>query len=125
MEALVGLFALGLGVVLLALPIVALVALTRANRALRELEEMRGRLQAGGRWAPVETGGPRESPPPAAARTTPPLPPAAPTPPASPTPAARPAARPDFATNLGPRILVGAGGLAVVVFLAFLGRYAW
>ena len=31
----------------------------------------------------------------------------------------------DFATNLGPRILVGAGGLAVVVFLALFVRYAW
>jgi uncharacterized membrane protein len=39
--------------------------------------------------------------------------------------APRPAARPDFATNLGPKILVGAGGLAVVVFLAFFVRYAW
>ena len=31
----------------------------------------------------------------------------------------------DFATNLGPKILVGAGGLAVVVFLGFFVRYAW
>ena len=31
----------------------------------------------------------------------------------------------DFATSLGPKILVGAGGLAVVVFLGFFVRYAW
>ena len=31
----------------------------------------------------------------------------------------------DFATNIGPRILVAAGGLAVVVFLALFVRYAW
>ena len=35
------------------------------------------------------------------------------------------AAPADFATNLGPKILVGAGGLAVVFFLAFFVRYAW
>jgi uncharacterized membrane protein len=143
MEALIGLFALGLGLVLLALPVVALVALTRANRALRELEEMRSRLLAGERPAAAAVARTVEEPRPAEARPTPPLPPAAPAAPESPAapvppspparesapPAAKPAPgpveRPDFATNLGPKILVGAGGLAVVVFLAFFVRYAW
>jgi hypothetical protein len=31
----------------------------------------------------------------------------------------------DFVASLGPRILVAAGGLAVVVFLGFFVRYAW
>jgi uncharacterized membrane protein len=31
----------------------------------------------------------------------------------------------DFVSNLGPRLLVAAGGLAVVVFLGFFVRYAW
>jgi len=39
--------------------------------------------------------------------------------------AEEPASARDFATNLGPRILVAAGGLAVVVFLALFVRYAW
>jgi len=46
-------------------------------------------------------------PPPAAARATPPPP------------------RPDFATNLGPKILVAAGALAFVVFLGLFVKYAW
>jgi uncharacterized membrane protein len=48
--------------------------------------------------------------------------------PAPPPPGAAPprrAAGADFATSLGPKILVGAGGLAVVVFLGFFVRYAW
>jgi uncharacterized membrane protein len=129
MEALIGLFALGFALVLLAMPVVALFALTRANQALREVQEMRARLEAlGGRVLAVAQ--------------VPPLPPAAPVPPATPVAPARPSpsarapaspaaprssavVTPDFATNLGPRILVWAGGLAVVFFLAFFVRYAW
>ena len=54
------------------------------------------------------------------------VPPALPPPvgaPSSPAPPRATAA--DFATNIGPRILVVAGGLAVVVFLALFVRYAW
>jgi len=62
-----------------------------------------------------------------------PAPTVTPSPPPPVRPVARAAPRPgpsaeptaDFATNLGPRILVGAGGLAVVVFLALFVRYAW
>jgi uncharacterized membrane protein len=145
MEPLIGLFALGLAGVLLAMPIVALVALTRANRALRELDETRSRLEALGRRVAAEGLPPEEPvssprpPQPAVAPlpALPPLPPrptvaAAPPRPAKATVPAvpgtappRPAAGADFATSLGPKILVGAGGLAVVVFLGFFVRYAW
>jgi uncharacterized membrane protein len=57
------------------------------------------------------------------------------TPPAAPVtcqaPPPRPAVTPrratgaDFATELGPKILVGAGAIAVVVFLGLFVRYAW
>jgi hypothetical protein len=38
---------------------------------------------------------------------------------------ARPRSEASFAASLGPKILVAAGGLAVVVFLALFVRYAW
>jgi len=41
------------------------------------------------------------------------------------TPRSPPPPPPDFATNLGPRILVGMGALAVVAFLGLFVRYAW
>jgi uncharacterized membrane protein len=167
MEALIALFALGVAVALLAMPIVALVALARANQALRELEQTRSRLEALGRRVvaegvhtepPAESAGsagaprpesaapsaasplepvPSPGPPAPAVAPLPPLPPRrarAATPPkpalaaAPPSPATRPirpTAAADFATNLGPKILVGAGGLAFVVFLGFFVRYAW
>jgi uncharacterized membrane protein len=59
--------------------------------------------------SPPTAGPPRAAPP-------------APRPPLPPQPRA---AVSDFATNLGPRILVATGGLAVVVFLALFVRYAW
>lgn len=145
MEASIALLALGLVCVLIATPIVALLALARANQALRALEETRTRLEALARRVAAEgvsPGEPVPSPrPPAPAvaplPALPPLPPrptVAATPPRPATPAAppsqgpattRPAAAADFATGLGPKILVGAGGLAVVVFLGFFVRYAW
>ena len=145
MEASIALLALGLACVLIATPIVALVALARANQALRALAETRTRLEALARRVAAEgvsPGEPVPSPrPPAPAvaplPALPPLPPrptVAATPPRPATPAAppspgpattRPAAAADFATGLGPKILVGAGGLAVVVFLGFFVRYAW
>ena len=124
MEALIGLIALGIAVALLAIPTAAIVALTRANQALRELQELRGRLESLGRGVVAEGTRPEaqrvpvpvQEPEPALPRPL--APPTAPLPP-------RPVGSADFVTNLGPRILVGAGGLAVVVFLAFFVRYAW
>ena len=143
MEALIALFALGVAGVLLAMPIVALVALTRANQALRELE--RAAEPAGGPGAARGCGASRrrrgaasrrpQAPPAPAMAPLPPLPPRPTVTAAAPRPAKaaappgaappRPAGGADFATSLGPKILVGAGGLAVVVFLGFFVRYAW
>ncbi len=138
MEALLGLVALlvvsGLS---LAIPIVAIVALVRANLAVRELAEIKTRLEAlvrQGSATPREATMPGPLPPPAAVEAPPPRQEApvaaAPLPrPVAPLswPAAVPRSAPgaDFATQLGPKILVGAGGLAVVVFLGLFVRYAW
>jgi len=67
-------------------------------------------------------------PAPAPAPSAPPAP--APAPSAPPAALRSPRAAPprppaDFATNLGPRLLVGAGAIAVVVFLGYFVRYAW
>ena len=154
MEPLIGLFALGLAGVLLAMPIVALVAFTRANQALRELEHIRSRLEALGRRVAAEGSHAEERVEPAAPSREPlpaaPAPPAAPAgeslPPRLPAPAVAPlpplpprptvaatpprpakaaappgaalpgpAAGADFATSLGPKILVGAGGLPCTI----------
>jgi uncharacterized membrane protein len=69
--------------------------------------------------APSGSGGPTTAAAEGPAETEPPP---TPTRRAAPT---RRASSLDFATSLGPRILVGAGGLAVVVFLGFFVRYAW
>ena len=58
---------------------------------------------------------------PAMARS--PEPPPRPPRPAAHVPPPPPAA--DFATNLGPKILVATGALAFVIFLAFFVKYAW
>jgi uncharacterized membrane protein len=122
MEAIALLFGLGLVGLLLALPVVAFVALARANRALRELQELRSAVGRGATPAePIAAASLPEPPPRLASEPSPaPVRPAesVPSPPGESTP-------PDFATNLGPKILVAAGGLAVVVFLAFFVRYAW
>ena len=53
-------------------------------------------------------------------------PPPTPRPPRPPVPATPPgAAAPDFATNLGPRILVATGALAFMVFAGLFVKYAW
>src|SRR5262249_10098069 len=76
-------------------------------------------------------------PPPSVSEPTTPVPPvpppATPSPPPAPQPVFEPeqpppppaAATPDFATSLGPRLLVGMGALFFVVFLALFVKYAW
>ena len=132
MEVFLGLLAfLVVAALSLAVPIVAILALVRANQAVRELAEVKARLAA--LLAHRESAPPSEAPIPEPARTPvessprPPQPqprPAAvrPRPPAAVSPGVSGA---DFATQLGPKILVGAGGLAVVVFLGLFVRYAW
>jgi uncharacterized membrane protein len=143
---------LALGTLLLVVvvaPALAIAALIRVSRLERRLDAVTARLAAVDRRRgagappvgppeaarPAAAGAPPSAPPPA-----PPLEPSAglePTPPAPTRPTPPPAPPPDagvpttrltaadFATNVGPRILVGAGGLAVVVFLALFVRYAW
>jgi uncharacterized membrane protein len=146
MEALLGLFLLGLALLAVACPIAALVALARTGRLKREIEETRSAVAALERRlavmrrtsdvcpaaAPVSptavaepsplatTAAPAPVPPARALRTTPAAASGDRT-----TPAPSPATTSDFATNLGPKLLVAAGGLAVVVFLGFFVRYAW
>jgi uncharacterized membrane protein len=76
---------------------------------------------------PPPVAPPPVAPPPISA--TGPLPPVEPRRPVEPRFTTRPAtpSRPpvDFATNLGPRLLVAAGALAFVVFLGLFVKYAW
>jgi hypothetical protein len=116
-------------------PILALLALVRLSRAERLLTETSERLEAlEERVTGRAPGRPAPAPAEPADRTVPGLPGPASPPPVdrSPPPASSPkrsprapAASPDFVASLGPRLLVGAGGLAVVVFLALFVRYAW
>lgn len=122
--------------------ILALAALARAGRLERELAELRYAVDQLRRGEPARQP-PAERPVVVAAPLPPhPLPPSPPTPPeraipprprpavpeglsprlSPPSPAA-PAS--DFATNLGPRILVATGALAFVVFLGLFVKYAW
>lgn len=73
---------------------------------------------------PVPALAPPAAPPPAAPPPAPSVS-TAPRPRREPVPARPAAPGVDFATSLGPKLLVGAGGLAVVVFLGFFVRYAW
>jgi uncharacterized membrane protein len=155
MEGIFLLFGLGLLLLLVAAPVLALVAMSRTSRLTQDLEQARAdiaslerrlrvvaRERGAAEPAPGTAAEARAEGAPAAPRTEP-MPPApavvAPAPPLAPVPAP-PAAPPplpptrraggpspsaDFATNLGPRLLVGAGALAVVVFLGFFVRYAW
>ncbi len=148
MEVLAGLFVLGAALALLVLPIAALV---QANRALREAEavgrelahiEARVSALAKRVVGPPGVETPSDPEPRATASPRPPAPPpvaadgASERPPASHQPASpapqpvmartRPASgSPDLATNLGPKILVGVGALAVAVAMAFFVKYAW
>lgn len=74
--------------------------------------------------APVEAAPPPPEPAQAPPRVeVPPPPPRAFAPPPPSRPISAPS--PDFATNLGPKILVGAGALAFTVFLGLFVKYAW
>jgi uncharacterized membrane protein len=139
-EAVLGLIAIGVATLaLLAGPIAALVALARANRAIAELREVRARLDAlSRRPAARQEPAPASAPTHATAVAPPAIGPPTPAAQAAELPRREPAALParpavppkappagDFATTLGPKLLVAAGGLAVVVFLGLFVRYAW
>jgi uncharacterized membrane protein len=113
-------------------PLLALIALFRAGRLEREVQDLRRRLDRLGRdetspspaarpVAAVAAPLPARPAPPAPPPDTPrPIPP-----PVAPLPASPPATAPDFATNLGPRILVATGAVAFTVFLGLFVKYAW
>src|SRR6185503_3554924 len=133
--AVLGLFAAALFVLS---PVLAIVALARAGRLERELRDMRRELdwlrRRGGPpvpppapAAPAVVARPVASEPPPVAEpprpVEPPPPPPRREPPPPPVAPVRTAG--DFATNLGPRILVATGALAFVVFLGLFVKYAW
>ena len=148
MEGLIALMAVGLVGFLLVVPVFTLIAFARTNGLRTELEGLKLRLKAlearPRPVAPVAEAAPAR---PAEAAPTPPSPVTAPSPappgpervvaPVAPATSARPipprtpqaprpsAPAPDMATNLGPRILVGFGALAVFAALAFFVKYAW
>jgi uncharacterized membrane protein len=137
-EALIVLLVLGLAALMLIVPIFTFIAYARTNQLRTELEALKLRLKGlearGPRPAPVEAApaapaAPASVPVPAAvpektAVVPPPSPPSTPAR-ASLPPMAPPAPRPDLATNLGPKLLVGFGALAVFVAMAFFVKYAW
>jgi len=113
-------------------PFVALLALARVGRLERDLRDLQRAFERFGRGEPVREPPPVRGPAVAAplpARPAPPpaLTPSAPLPAEAPAPprAAPPGLPRDFATNLGPRILVATGALAFVVFLGLFVKYAW
>jgi uncharacterized membrane protein len=118
------LLALFLAGLLFVVPILAVVALTRVTGLRAEIQALRGELERLRRKVEGET----TQPPPAAEPVSPPPVPSAisanPSVPLS-APSAIPVVRPDFVTTLGPKLLVGAGALAFVVFLALFVKYAW
>ena len=131
MEALIALMAVGLVGFLLVVPVFTFIAFARTNALRTELEGLKLRLkalEARPRAAvPIVDATPApvaeavSAPPSPVARPAPPAPPRTPPPP-PPRPSAPP---PDMATNLGPKILVGFGALAVFAALAFFVKYAW
>ena len=148
--ALFGLFLLGL---LLVVPVLAIVALTRTSTLRGEVQALQARLRllesrVGRAAAPVAAPGPpTEEVPSVAPEPAAPVPEPAPEPMRvvlpPPSPRAEPATPratapvppvvprapvvppPDLATNLGPKLLVAAGALAVFASLAFFVKYAW
>jgi uncharacterized membrane protein len=136
MEALLILGGLGLLALGLVSPVLALGAYVRAGRLQTELEGLRAQVagleaslarltrRTAEKPAIVAAGEPVVAPP--TVMLPPPAPVAHPT-----TPVARPAAAPpkpqapDLATNLGPKLLVAVGALAVFASLGFFVKYAW
>jgi len=145
MEAVFVLLALGLVGLAMVGSLVGLFAWTRTSRLEKRIDELARELAHVRRSrgaAPAETGIPVEDKRPATAAPVvePPSPPspAAPIPPPPAIPPPRPAtaasppppgagapARIDFATNIGPKILVATGALAFMVFLGLFVKYAW
>lgn len=144
MEVAFALIALGMVALAMVGSLVGLFAWTRTSRLEKRIDELARELAAlrqrddgaappAPRAAPapvVPRAAPADVPPPPrpAAAPIPPRPPEPPAPPRppAPTPPRPPAAPPvDFATNIGPKILVATGALAFMVFLGLFVKYAW
>ena len=128
-----------LGFAMVAGPVLAIIALVRGEKLRKRVADLETALRLG------ELAVPPPPPRPAAAVPAIAVPPAvvAPAPPPPiprPAPAAQempppppqvrvlpppPPPRRDFATNLGPKLLVATGALAFVVFLGLFVKYAW
>jgi hypothetical protein len=150
-EVLIGFFVLALVLLAVVGPVLALLAFSRTSNLRAKVDALSGQVTAldvrvaalvkivqAGRPAAAEVAVPAPTPEPPVphleavpepvqAPEPPPPIPIAPPPTVAPPPrpAAPPPPRPDFATNLGPKILVGAGALAFVVFLGLFVKYAW
>ena len=147
MEVLIGFLVLGLLALAIAGPVLALLAFGRTTRLRAQVDALAVRAAAlEARLAAPTTGvpstvsrvAPAPVPLPAAPAVSSAVPESAPSPapvprrvespPAPPPAAARPTpprSGGDFATNLGPKILVAGGALAFVVFLGLFVKYAW
>ena len=131
MEPLVALAVIAVVALLLVSPFLAVFAFVRLQRVDREVGDLRAELGAlrarVDRWARP----PAPTPPPVPAAVPVPVapPPEVHLPPAiAPAPARVSAPRPpagDFASNLGPKILAAAAGLAFVVTLGLFVKIAW
>lgn len=145
MEVFFFLFLAGL---VLVSPVAAFLALIRGEQARRRLRDVEDELRA---LAARMGGGAAEAPQPTAARPPAPVRPAPLPPPMPPAvsgafalaarsvkvPAARPPdsggpartapppSLPDFASTIGPRLLIATGAMACVVFLGLFVKYAW
>ena len=136
--------ALFLAGLLFVVPILAVVAFSRVAGLRAELQALRAELERLRRRVDgAEPPSAATPPAPASPRhplarnesalanepgglSSPPGPPAPiPSPPLPPASSDRPSERADFVTTLGPKLLVGAGALAFVVFLALFVKYAW
>lgn len=137
-EALIALLVLGLAAAMLVVPIFTFIAFARTSRLSAEVEALKKRLRSlEGRGAPTvsePSPAPVAPAPPAApvpveparvAAPPPPEPTVVVAPPPEPERSAETAPPADLATNLGPKILVGFGALAVFASLAFFVKYAW
>jgi uncharacterized membrane protein len=132
-EALIGIVLLALLLLAVVGPVLALVSFSRAATLRAQVEILAAQVAAlearlgsatpPRRPVPAIVPAPSVEPPPAA--VPPPSPPPPPRADIPPPPAMPPSVRPDFATNLGPKILVAAGALAFVVFLGLFVKYAW
>ena len=139
MDGLAVLLVLGLFGLILAGPILGLISLARLAGIERRLREVETQAKVAAATAPAS---PASVPRPTTPGTTPQLAaasarvavsttPASPRREAGPSPSgSRPAMGPrppslDFATSVGPRLLVGFGGLLVVMALGFFVKVAW